>query len=180
MKTVFNGLLLLVFLLPTLLFAQTMVSGTVTDQASGFPLPGVNVIVKGTTNGASTDIDGNYTISVNSGDVLVFSYLGYSTKELVYENGQTLNVVLTEDAAQLNEVVVIGYGSVKKEDANRFCRRNILQKILTKELLCLPDQLLQGKAAGVRITKCWRAHQMLRQTLELEGVHLLSGNNSSS
>jgi iron complex outermembrane receptor protein len=79
MKTFLTSLLLLTFFVPATLFSQTEVSGTVTDEAN-IPLPGVNVIIKGTTTGASTDFDGNYTLKVNNGDVLVFSYLGFTTQ----------------------------------------------------------------------------------------------------
>ena len=116
MKTFFNGLLLLAFFVPTFLFSQTEVSGTVTDEAN-VPLPGVNVIIKGTTTGASTDFDGNYTVRANNGDVLVFSFLGFTTQEITYSGQSNINVVLAESASQLNEVVVIGYGSTTVKDA---------------------------------------------------------------
>ena len=70
MKTTLNGLLFILFFVPTLLFAQKSVTGTVTEQSSSLPLPGVNIIVKGTSTGTATDFDGNYLINVNNGDVL--------------------------------------------------------------------------------------------------------------
>ena len=116
MKTFFNGLLLLAFFVPTFLFSQTEVSGTVTDEAN-VPLPGVNVIIKGTTTGTSTDFDGNYTVKANNGDVLVYSFLGFTTQEITYSAQSNINAVLAESASQLNEVVVIGYGSTTVKDA---------------------------------------------------------------
>jgi TonB-dependent starch-binding outer membrane protein SusC len=151
MKTFFNSLLLLVFLIPATLFAQTSVSGTVTDEANGLPLPGVNVLVKGTTTGASTDFDGNYTLSLNNGDVLVFSYLGYKSKEVVYNGGSRLDVTLTEDAAQLDEVVLIGYGATTKQDATGAVEK-VNDERFNKGAIVSPETLLAGKSAGVRVT----------------------------
>lgn len=100
---------------PTSLQAQETISGTVTD-ASGIPLPGVSVIQKGTQRGASTDFDGNYTIELTNGDkILVFSYIGFKTVEIPVSNKTTVNVRMEEDVAALDEVVVIGYGTQKKE-----------------------------------------------------------------
>ncbi|MFK7781402.1 SusC/RagA family TonB-linked outer membrane protein [Psychroserpens sp.] len=151
MKTFLNSLLLLAFLLPATLFAQTLVTGTVTDQADASPLPGVNILVKGTTTGASTDFDGLYSISVNQGDILVFSYLGYVTQEITYSGQSPLDVALVEDAAQLDEIVIIGYGSVKKEDATGSVDV-VSSKDFNQGAIVSTDQLLNGKAAGVRIT----------------------------
>ncbi|WKX78212.1 carboxypeptidase-like regulatory domain-containing protein [Zobellia laminariae] len=95
--------------------AQNSISGTVSD-ANG-PLPGANVIVKGTNNGAQADFDGNYTLTnVADNASLSFSYVGFKTKEVAL-NGQTvINVILEEDAESLDEVVVVGYGTQKKSD----------------------------------------------------------------
>lgn len=89
------------------------VTGIVKDEA-GNPLIGVSVIVKGTSNGAITDLDGNFSVSVSDKDVLVFSYVGMVTREIKTEGINTLNVILEEDAASLEDIVVIGYGTVKK------------------------------------------------------------------
>ena len=94
--------------------AQMTVSGKVTDSSG--PVPGVNVTLKGTSTGAATDFDGNYTISnVPSNGVLVFSYLGYKSQEVSINNQNQINVALESDMAALDEVVVIGYGTQKKE-----------------------------------------------------------------
>ncbi|MFC4723281.1 SusC/RagA family TonB-linked outer membrane protein [Geojedonia litorea] len=150
MKTFLNSFLLLVFLIPATLFAQTTVTGTVTDEAN-IPLPGVNVIIKGTTTGASTDFDGNYTIRANTGDIIVYSYLGFIAQEITY-NGQTsLNVILRQDTAQLDEVVIIGYGSTTVKDATGSLDR-IDSEEFNKGAIVSPENLLAGKSAGVRIT----------------------------
>ena len=110
---------LLVFLaLGAQAFAQSAVSGKVTDQ-SGEPLVGVNVLVKGTTNGTMTDLDGNYSLSnLRQGAVLVFSSIGYAAQEITVGNQRTVNVQLKDDAAFLDEVVVVGYGTARKKDVS--------------------------------------------------------------
>jgi len=150
MKTFFNGFLLLAIFVPTFLFSQTDVTGTVTDEAN-VPLPGVNVIIKGTTTGTSTDFDGNYTVRANNGDVLVFSFLGFTTQEITYSGQSNINVVLAESAAQLNEVVVIGYGSTTVKDATGSLDR-IDSEEFNRGAIVSPENLLAGKSAGVRIT----------------------------
>ena len=94
---------------------QQTVRGVVTDP-TGMPIPGANVIEKGTTNGVVTDFDGNYEITVGSDAVLLFSYLGFLTQEVSVDGQATLEVVLQEDQAQLDEVVVVGYGTQKREN----------------------------------------------------------------
>nr|WP_321221862.1 SusC/RagA family TonB-linked outer membrane protein [uncultured Psychroserpens sp.] len=151
MKTFLNSLLILAFLLPATLFGQTKITGTVTDEANALPLPGVNILVKGTTTGASTDFDGKYSITVNEGDILVFSYLGYSTKEVTFTGQSPFNVSLTEDAGQLDEIVLIGYGSTTKQDATGAVEK-VGDEEFNKGAIVAPEQLLAGKSAGVRVT----------------------------
>ncbi|MGM5469478.1 SusC/RagA family TonB-linked outer membrane protein [Flavobacteriaceae bacterium LMO-SS05] len=149
MKTFLNSLLLLALLIPVSLFAQTSVSGTVTDEAN-IPIPGVNVIIKGTTTGASTDFDGNFTVRANSGDIIVFSYLGFVTQELTYNEGQTLNVTLIQDVAQLNEIVIIGYGTTTRKDATGSVEA-ITAEDFTKGNIVTAENLLSGRVAGVTV-----------------------------
>lgn len=110
-----RALTLLSFILcTTFAFAQQKtVSGTVVDQ-SGAPLIGVNVVVKGTTTGIITDVDGNYSLSVSANSTLVFSYIGYKTQEIAVGNQVKINVTMQEESEQIEEVVVVGYGSQKK------------------------------------------------------------------
>ncbi len=143
-------------LLPVLLlcgsfiYAQT-VSGTVSD-ATG-PLPGVNVLEKGTTNGTQTDFDGNYTLdNVNSGAVIVFSFIGYATQEISYTGQATINVSLLEDATTLDEVVVIGYGTTTVKDATGAVSA-VTSDDFNRGVIASPEQLIQGKTAGVQITQ---------------------------
>lgn len=89
------------------------VTGVIKDVA-GEPVIGANVVVKGTTNGIISDIDGNFTLSVRSGDVLVISYLGYQTQEITVGRKTNFNIILKDDAKSLDEVVVVGFGTQKK------------------------------------------------------------------
>ncbi len=92
------------------------VSGTVTDK-TGEPLIGASVLAKGTQQGTATDFDGNYRIDVDANATLVFSYVGYDTQNVAVNGRTTIDVVLSENSVMLNEVVAIGYGTVKKSDA---------------------------------------------------------------
>ena len=139
-------LLPLALLLGSFIYAQS-VTGTVSD-ASG-PLPGVNVLVKGTSTGTVTDFDGNYTITANSGTTLVFSFIGYLTQEIVV-SGATLNVTLEEDAAQLDEVVVVGYGSTTKKEITSAVTK-VSEEEFNRGTVNNPSELLQGKVAGLSI-----------------------------
>ncbi len=151
MKTFLNALLFCLIMVPTTLLAQTTVSGTVTDGADAMPLPGVNIIVKGTSRGTATDFDGKFSLEVNQGETIVVSYLGYTSQEIVYNGQSTLDVVLKEDAAQLDEVVLIGYGSTTKQDATGAVEK-VGDEEFNRGAIVAPQQLIAGKAAGVRVT----------------------------
>lgn len=129
---------------------QSTISGTVVD-ADGFPVPGVNILEKGTSNGAITDFDGNFKITVTSENpVLVFSFIGYKKQEIVVSGKTQLNVTLEADVTGLDEVVVVGYGTVKKSDVT-----GSLSSVTSEEINEMPtynvNQAMQGRAAGVDI-----------------------------
>jgi len=151
MKTITKNLLALLFLIPSLALAQSKVSGTVSEQASGLPLPGVNVIISGSSTGTTTDFDGNYQLTTTPGDVLVFSYIGFTSQEVLFSGQTRLDIQLAEDASALDEIVVIGYGSVKKEDLTGSVAV-ISSKEFNKGAIVSTDQLIRGKVAGVTIT----------------------------
>ncbi|WP_299109721.1 TonB-dependent receptor [uncultured Tenacibaculum sp.] len=134
------------------IFAQQILKGTVLDKTSGDGLPGVSIIVKGTTRGTSSDFDGKFELNnVKSGDVLVFSFIGFTDKEVTLGNNFNITVNLEEDAQQLDEVVVVGYGTTTKKDATGSVEV-VSSKNFNKGAIVSTDQLLTGKAAGVRIT----------------------------
>lgn len=152
-----NKLLTKLLLLPVVLlmgstaFAQMTVSGTVSD-ANG-PVPGVNVVVQGTANGAQTDFDGNYSISDVANDAtLVFSYIGYATQEVFVNGRSTVDVTLAEDAQALAEVVVIGYGTTTVQDATGSVTA-VTAEDFNQGVISSPEQLIQGKTAGVQISQ---------------------------
>ena len=127
------------------------VSGTVSD-ASG-PLPGASILVKGTTIGAQTDLDGKFTIrNVGANAVLVFSYIGLKAQEVNVAGKTSVKVVLKEDSAELQEVIVVGYGTVKKKDATGAVDQ-IGAKDFDNVASPSPAQLLRGKVAGVQVTQ---------------------------
>jgi len=110
-------MVLLFLLIPIFAFSQKRVTGTVSDM-NGEPLIGVNVVVKGTTTGTVTDIDGDYELQVPGNDaVLEFSYIGYTSVEVLVGNQTVINQTLTEDVQLIDEVVVVGYGVQRKETA---------------------------------------------------------------
>jgi len=108
------GLGLLLLFGSIALNAQDAITGTVSD-ALGAPIPGVSVVEQGTTNGTSTDFDGNFTISAPANAILEFRYLGFLAQSITVNGRSTINVQMEEDTEQLDEVVVIGYGAVRKE-----------------------------------------------------------------
>ena len=131
-------------------YAQKTVNGTVVDE-QGQTLPGVNVLEKGTANGTITDIDGKYSLNVGNNSTLEFSYIGFETIELNVSNGTTFNVTLMEDTKQIDEVVVVGYGTMKKSDVSGSSitvGASDIEGFVGSGI----DQALQGKAAGVQIT----------------------------
>jgi TonB-dependent SusC/RagA subfamily outer membrane receptor len=135
-------------------FAQEKeITGTVTSKADGIPLPGVNVIVEGTTNGAQTDFDGNYSITANVGDVLVFSYVGMSTAKIAVADSNVINVQLEEDAQQLKEVVVTALGIKKTRKSLTYAAQDINADELNKVKQTNPINSLSGKVSGVSITR---------------------------
>ncbi|WP_159800684.1 TonB-dependent receptor [Flavobacterium sp. MK4S-17] len=151
MKTMYQKLLLLLLMLPFSALAQSTLQGTVRDNTTGQPIPGVNVIVEGTTNGTSTDMDGNFTLTnVNTGDRIVFSFIGFAEQAITYNGQNNINVTLTEDATQLEEVVVIGYGSVKKKDATGSVT-TVTSENFNKGTMVTAENLINGRVAGVTI-----------------------------
>ncbi len=152
MKTKFNGILtLFLALVVQISFAQEKtVSGTVSDQSGA--LPGVSVIIKGTTTGTETDFDGKYSIKAKTGDVLSFSYLGYTTIEKTIGASNTLNVTMTEDANVLDEVVVTAFGIKKAEKAIGYSVQTISGDDMTEARESNITNALSGKAAGVQVT----------------------------
>ncbi len=150
-KILFLSFLKLLFLSQLVLGQQT-ITGTVTSSQDGSTLPGVNITVKGTTTGVVSDLDGNYTITVNDPEaILVFSFVGYHPFETVVGTRSNLNVVLEEGSELLDEIVVIGYGETTRKSFT-----GSLTSIGAEEVANIPQQnvisMMQGRAAGVYVT----------------------------
>ena len=168
-----TGALTLLFALGSLVtWSQQSVTGNVSDNEG--PLPGASVVVKGTTQGTTTDFDGNYTISVSSGSTLVFSYIGYAAKEIAVGNQSTINAVLESDN-ELDEVVVIGYGTTTKKDLT-----GSVSSVSSEDITQIPasrvDQVLQGRAAGVQVTQASGAPGA-GTTIRVRGGNSITGSN---
>ena len=144
-------LLLLFLLFSTSILAQRSLSGTVTDATSGEPLIGVSVVVEGTTSGGITDLDGSYQISAPEGaETLVFSYIGYKPQRVAIGSQSSIEVALTTDAANLEEVIVIGYGQTRKQDLTTAVA-TVNSAQLADQPVTSFDQALVGKLAGVQV-----------------------------
>ena len=153
MRTKLNGLLtLLLALVVHISFAQQKtVSGTVTDQ-EGLPLPGVNIVVEGTTTGTQTDFDGLYSISAAQGQTLLFTYIGQKAVRQTVGAGDTVNVAMAEDAQALEEVVVTAQGIKREKKALGYATSSVGQEALESRAEGDIARVLAGKAAGVQIT----------------------------
>lgn len=144
------------------------VSGVVTDQ-SGEPIIGANVMVKGSTNGTVTDIDGNYSLDVTTGSTLSISYIGYLTKELPLGNQSVINVILTEDTQALDEVVVVGYGTQKKVTLT-----GAVSAIKSDDIITTKNEnaqnMLTGKVPGVRVVQKSSEPGSFNNTFDIRGM----------
>ena len=132
-------------------FAQHVVKGRITDAKTGEPLVGVNVVLKGSSeSGTISDLNGNYSLSVPESSSLIFSYIGYVTQEISVKGKSVLDISLSEDMEALEEVVVIGYGTMKKSDLTGSLS-SVKSEDLTAYAVPNPVQALQGRAPGVQV-----------------------------
>lgn len=142
---------LIVFLLPLLMFSQKTLTGKVTDN-SNFPLPGASIIEKGTSNGTATNIDGEFSINLQqTPTTLIVSYIGFITKEVSITNQDNITILLEDDNQQLDEVVVIGYGSVNKKDLTGAVT-SIKPSEAAAERSVGVEDIIRGQAAGVQVS----------------------------
>ncbi|MDG1398162.1 MAG: SusC/RagA family TonB-linked outer membrane protein [Polaribacter sp.] len=176
MKTKLNGILtLFLALVVQISFAQERtVSGIVSDESG--PLPGVSVILKGTTNGTETDFDGKFTIKASKGDVIVLRYLGYKETEITINDSNIINVTLTEDANVLDEIVVVGYGTTTKKSftgtASVVDNANIEAKAVSNVA-----QALIGEVSGVAVTRT-NGRPGSGATIRIRGFSSIEGNSA--
>ena len=177
MKTKFSGILtLLLAFVVHLTFAQEKtISGTVSGE-TGMPLPGVNIIVKGTSNGTQSDFDGKYSINASEGSTLVFTYVGYKAAEQVIGASNTVNMVLAEDVAVLDEVVVTALGIKREEKALGYSVQGLKGEGMTEARESNISNALSGKIAGVQVTST-SGSVGASSRIVLRGASSITGNN---
>ena len=163
-------------LVTTAVFAQThQISGKVSDVA-GQPVAGADVFVVGTTNGTTTDQNGNYVLSVSPQDVIRFAFLGFVDQDVKAGNQTVLNVTLVEDTQFLEEVVVVGYGTIKKSSAAG-SQSSVSDKSFADQRVTRIDQALQGRATGVQVTNTGGAPGA-EVRIRIRGANSILGDNS--
>lgn len=166
---------LILFILPFTLLAQQTVTGVITDD-NKLPLPGASILVKGTSTGAVTDFDGIFTINLSATpSTLVISYLGYVTQEVLITSQTNITIVLESNQESLDEVVVIGYGSVNKKDLTGAITTVKVNEVAAQQNTTI-DQLLQGRAAGVQVTQNGGTPGS-GVSVKIRGASSLRGNN---
>ena len=175
LKVKFACLLMLFVSISAMSQEEFLIKGNVVSQADNQPTPGVNVVVVNSTNGTSTDFDGNYQLNVKKGDVLQFSGLGFITQTIIVDNQQTQDVSLVVDATQLDEVVVIGYGTQKKSHltgAISKVKNDDLDQIAVSRV----DDALVGQVSGVNI-QATEGEAGSAPTITIRGAGSITGNS---
>ncbi|GAA4933806.1 TonB-dependent receptor [Algibacter agarivorans] len=155
--------------------AQQMISGTVVDEA-GIPIPGANVLVEGTSTGSVSDFDGNFTISTSPTDVLIISYVGYVTQKVSVGNQTNIKIALAEDAAQLDEVVVVGYGTQKRSDITGAIS-SVSPKDFAEQPIAIASDALQGRSPGVQVSNSSGAPGSVA-VVRIRGANSITNNSS--
>ena len=168
------GFLILMLVFSAAVNAQTTVSGTVSDNNG--PIPGVNVIIKGTKNSTVTNFDGTFTInSIPANGVLTFSFIGYKTKEVLINNQKKINIILEENLNSLKEVVVVGYGTMKRGDLTGAVS-SVTSAAITQSVATTIDQVLQGRAAGINV-QANNGAPGSSSSIRIRGISSITGSN---
>ena len=170
----YKVMLLFMMLLPLQAFAQVTVTGTVTDSSNGESIIGATVKVKGSTSGVITDFDGNYSIEVGIGQTLEFSYIGYTSQVVKVSKAGRVDVRLSEDTSTLEQVVVVGYGTMKRSDLTGAVS-SIDEKAIKQGVNTNIEQAMQGRVAGVQVTQNSGAPGG-GISVQIRGVNSLSAN----
>jgi len=168
-------LLLLLIAVPLVTLAQTIrVTGKVTDSG-GESLPGVNIVILGTTQGTITSIDGVYSMDVPSDAKLIFNFIGFNTQTIEVNNQNTINVVMADDVQSLDEVVIVGYGQMKRSDVTGSVV-SVSSEAISQSVTTSIDQVLQGRAAGVQVQQNSGAPGA-GSSIRIRGISSLNGSN---
>lgn len=174
LKATLLSFILSIFMLQSGFAQQVTVKGKITAVADGMPIPGANVLVKGTKIGTVTDFDGNYSIAVNSKSILVFSFIGYTAIEKPVNGQKIINATLGEESSTLNEVVVVGYGTQKKSDVTGAISRANIDDFRNSPNANI-GQSLQGSVAGLNVGQVTSAGST--PSISIRGNSTISGNN---
>ncbi|MFH6602257.1 SusC/RagA family TonB-linked outer membrane protein [Maribacter algicola] len=179
MRTKFNGILtlLLAFVVQMTFAQEKTITGTVTDQ-DGLPLPGVNIVVQGTTSGTQTDFDGNYSINGEVGQVLSFTYIGQKEVQVTIGANDTVNVQMQEDAQALEEVVVTAQGIKREKKALGYATSSVGEEALEQRAEGDVARVLAGKASGVQITAAGGMSGSAT-SVTIRGLSSFSGSNQA-
>lgn len=180
MRIIGKNLKVILFLVALLIYSVSYaqlktITGKVADAANDDPLPGVTIVVKGTTNGAITNFDGNFSIDVEEGQTLLFSFIGYTPQEVITDASNVINIQMVQSFEDLDEIVVIGYGQVKKEDATGSVAA-VSSDDFNMGAITSPQDLVTGKIAGVQITNAGGAPGT-GSTIRIRGGSSLSASN---
>ena len=154
---------------------EKIISGIISDS-DAVPLPGVNVIIKNSNIGAVSDFDGNYSISGKTGDVLIFSFVGFENQEVIINDQQNIDISMVADYANLDEVVLTGYGSTAKKDLVSSISQ-IKGDVLANQPVARVDNMLQGRAAGVNVVST-SGEPGAPAVIRIRGMSSINGNNS--
>ncbi|WP_430410206.1 SusC/RagA family TonB-linked outer membrane protein [Kordia sp.] len=175
LKTKLTYIVMLLFCVSMYAQEAFTIKGTVVAKADNQPVPGVNVLNVKTSKGTTTNFDGNYEIKATKGDVLQFSYVGFVTQTVIIDAQKTLNIILVEDASQLDEVVVIGYGTQKKSHLT-----GAISKVKNEDLdqIAVPrvDEALVGQVSGVNI-QATEGEAGSAPTIRIRGTGSISGSS---
>jgi TonB-dependent starch-binding outer membrane protein SusC len=166
--------LFLIFVTSVALAQERVVTGKVTSSDDGSAIPGVNILEKGTSNGTVSDTEGNYRMNVGANATLVFSFVGYTSQEVVVGSQSTINITLQSDVTALSEVVVVGYGTTKVKDATGAVV-SINSENFNKGVISTPEQLFQGRTPGVTITPS-SGEPGAATTINIRGTSSIRGN----
>lgn len=146
-----NTFFALTILVGTAAAQDLAIKGKITDGSTNESLPGVNILIKGTSTGTTTDMNGDFTLNAPANATLIISFIGFKTEEVAVNNQTMINVALTATAETLSEIVVVGYGTIEKKDATG-ALNNVSTKDFNKGLIVGPEQLITGKVAGLQVT----------------------------
>ena len=174
-KLIFKVFLVLFFGFSYTTYAQDItITGTVLDETNA-PLPGASILVKGTTNGVTTDFDGKYSIVANPTATLVFSFVGYKTVERAVDNRTVINLTMEEDTSQLDEVVVVGFGTQKKANVTGAASMIKMEDVLANRPVTNPVLAIQGAIPGLQITSNSGRPGASGLGINIRGVNSING-----